>query len=257
MQISRRSFFAAALAVALVSCAAHRTAAATYEAPPNVTWIEVQIGDGGGHGGGGGLQLAQFSDQQQPKVITPAPGPAIGQSGIGSPTYVVPPSTKAGGFINVGQAFNEAAGPYVDAIVQAVLAALIGWAALRFQQATGIKIDGEHRAALTTFLQNQAGSLIADGKVKVAGLKVQVNDEALANAANSALSRIPDAMKAFGLTPETIEKKIVDAIPQTAAGAQIVAQAHEADAAPAAPPVVTAPRAPAPVAPAPVPPKTT
>jgi hypothetical protein len=149
---------------------------------------------------------------------------------VGSPTYVGP--APAGGIINVGQAFNAAVAPYVDAAVQAGIAALVSWLLLGLQKKTGIAIDAGHRQALTTALQNQAGSLLADGMVKMAGVKVNVDSPALAKAANDALASIPDVEKHFGLTPEYVAARIIDTIPQIAAGAAMVAQAHATAGAP-------------------------
>lgn len=133
---------------------------------------------------------------------------------------------QAGGFINVGQAFNAAIAPYVDAIVQALIAALVAWVVLKIKQKTGIDIDAGHRDAVTRALQNQAGALLAAGKVKLDGVKLSVDNLALANAANSLLAAVPDAAKHFGLTPQWAAEKIVAALPQTDAGAQMVAAAQ-------------------------------
>jgi hypothetical protein len=119
--------------------------------------------------------------------------------------------------------------PYVDSIVQTLLMAGIAW--LMKSKYTQW-MDQSARDALGTFAKNTANSLIADGFVHMQGKTVHVNDAALAREANDAATRIPDALKRFGITPDAVAAKIVDAIPQTAAGAQIVAAAHT-DPAPA------------------------
>jgi hypothetical protein len=133
------------------------------------------------------------------------------------------------GIIDIGQAFGQAFAPYINAIVQAIVAALVSWVLLKISQKTGIAIDAQHRAALTTALQNQAGSLIADGMVKIESGKVVVSANAVTNAAADALRAIPDAAAHLGLTPDYVAKRIVDTIPQISAGAAMIA------AAPAAP----------------------
>jgi hypothetical protein len=135
------------------------------------------------------------------------------------------------GFIDIGQAFGQAAAPYVDAIAQALIAALVSWVLLYIKNTTGIAIDAGHRDALTTALQNQAGSLIADGLVKLENGKVTVPPNALTNSAAEILKVIPDAAKHLGLTPDYVAKRIIDTIPQISAGAAMIATATAAPAA--------------------------
>lgn len=132
----------------------------------------------------------------------------------------------AGGFINVGQAFNAAVAPYVDAVVQGVIAALVGWVVWKIKQKTGIDIDAGHRDAVTRALQNQANALLAAGKTRMSGVKIQVDNLALATAANNLLTAVPDAAKHFGLTPQWAAEKILATLPQTDAGARMVADAQ-------------------------------
>ena len=139
---------------------------------------------------------------------------------------------KGGGVINIGQAFGTVAQPYIDAIFNAMILAGVSYLGLVLKQRFGITIDQGNRDALTKFLENSAASLVADGAVKMQGTKITVSDAAMAAEANTALSRIPGALAHFGIDGPTaqkiIEAKILDAIPQTAAGAQIVAAAHAA-----------------------------
>lgn len=117
--------------------------------------------------------------------------------------------------------------PYVDTLVQLIITAVFGiLAKSKYSQ----WLDQSSRDALETFLKNRASSLIAAGAVRMEGKTVDVHSAALASAANEAAKAIPDAMKRFGLTPDVVAAKIVDAIPQTTAGAAMVAEAHKADA---------------------------
>lgn len=145
-----------------------------------------------------------------------------------SPALAADAPVQAGGIINIGQAFSTAVAPYIDAIVQALIAALASWVLFKFKQKTGIDIDQGHRDAIVKALQNQAGALISAGAVKINGTTVRVDNLALAKAANDLLAAVPDAAKHFGLTPDFVAGKIIATIPQTAAGAQIVAQATAA-----------------------------
>ena len=91
------------------------------------------------------------------------------------PGIAAMPAAKGGGFIQIGQVFGNFLQPYIDAAVQALLAALVGWLCLELKKRTGIEIDEKHRAAFTHALTNQVGSLIADGLVKIEG-EEQEND---------------------------------------------------------------------------------
>lgn len=172
--------------------------------------------------------------------VEPAPSQVVGAP-IGQPTFVVPapqvtiqappvavaPAPKPSvGIINIGQSFNETLAPYVNDIVNAVLLALIGLVANWWRQKTGTDIDKNLREGVTRALQNQAGSLLAAGAAKMDGIKIDVKDADLANAANDLLRSVPDAAKRFGLTPEKVAQRILDTIPQTPAGAALVAGAH-------------------------------
>lgn len=183
----------------------------------------------------GGISLAQQTQPtapvQAPAQIQPQPV-AIGGP-VGAPTYVIPPSPEQkkapGGLIDIGQAFSDVLAPYINAAANALILALVGWACKRFTDRTGIEVDKGHRDAIVRGLQNQAGSLLADGKVKMQGLAIHVDNAAIATAANNLLKSLPDAEKHFGLTPEYVQQRIMDMIPQTPAGAALVAQAHTGD----------------------------
>ncbi|MEY9580949.1 hypothetical protein ABIE88_008525 [Bradyrhizobium diazoefficiens] len=133
--------------------------------------------------------------------------------------------TVSAATIDIGQAFT---GGMVDAIngaVMALITAGVGWLGVVLKSKWNIDIEAKHREALTAFLNRQASSLVAKGAVKVQGLKVEVGSDALAVAANAALHSIPDALKFFGLTPESIQKRILDLLPQQPAVAQAQAVA--------------------------------
>lgn len=127
--------------------------------------------------------------------------------------------------IEIGQAFTGGLTDAIAGAVSAVIAALIGWLAMIAKNKFNIEIEKAHRDALTQFLQRQASSLVADGAVRLQGLKIEVSNAALAGVANTAIHAIPDAMKFFGLTPEALQKRIVDLLPQqpAIAAAQAVA----------------------------------
>lgn len=131
--------------------------------------------------------------------------------------------------VNIGQAFSDVLKPYIDAAVSAAILALISWVALVVKKKFNVDIDAQNRDALIKFAQRQAASLVADGAVKLNGVKVEVRNQDLARAANNALASIPDALKHFDIPPDKVGQKvgdmIVDMLPKepAVAAAQAVA----------------------------------
>lgn len=179
----------------------------------------------------------------------PAGGPvAIGQMQAqkdegGKVSIIQAPAPAGGGLIQFS-AFGWLE-PYVDAAANALILALVGYMATALKTKWNIDLDQGHRNALTTFLQNRAASLISDGAVKMQGKSVHVDNAMLARAASQASLAIPGVLKRFGLTPDVVAAKIVDAIPQTTAGAAIIADAHKDSPDPPVPVTDRAPPAPA------------
>jgi len=176
---------------------------------------------------------AQNTISAQPGVmLAPAPGPAVGAGQVGAPTYVVPP-VEDGGVINIGQALGPFLAPYFNALVNALILGFVSWLGVVLKNKFDISIDEGSRNALVTALQNQAGSLIADGLVKIEqNGKITVPSQNLVESANEIMGVIPDAATRLGFTPDYLVKRIVDTIPQTAAGAAMIAAAAPASAAP-------------------------
>jgi hypothetical protein len=168
--------------------------------------------------------VAQFAEGQQQ-----AGGPvAIGQvaaqvdpQGHIAIIQAPAPAPTGGGVIQLS-AFGWLQ-PYVDTVVQALIVVFFGWLGKsKYSQ----WLDQSSRDALEVFVKNRASSLIADGAVRMQDKSVQVDNPLLYRAAAEATTAIPDALKRFGLSPDVVAAKIVDAIPQTSAGAAIIASAH-------------------------------
>ena len=149
-------------------------------------------------------------------VVTRAP-----DGGVALVQATNPPAAPSGGVIQLS-AFGWLE-PYVDTAVQILITAIFGSLA---KSKYGQWLDQSSRDALETFVKNRASSLIADGAVKIESKSVQVDNRLLYRAAAESSTAIPDALKRFGLTPDVVAQKIIDAIPQTSAGASILAEAH-------------------------------
>lgn len=127
--------------------------------------------------------------------------------------------------IDIGQALNGSLQDVINGAVTALITAAVGWLAWLAKSKFNIDIEARHREALTAFLQRQASSLVAQGAVKLSGVKIEVQNQALADAANQALAMIPGALTFFGLTPQRLQAMIVDLIPKQPAVAQAQAVA--------------------------------
>jgi hypothetical protein len=129
---------------------------------------------------------------------------------------------NTGGVIEVG-GFLSQLKPFVDTLITGILSAVVGWVLFIVKSKLNISIDDSMRDAFLTWARNQAASLVADGFVKVNGLKVEVQSGALAVAANTIFKLVPDAAKHFGITPELAAQKIVDMIPHVPTVAAVAA----------------------------------
>lgn len=125
----------------------------------------------------------------------------------------------------VGAAIADMLRDIVAPVVSAAVMALVGWVAMILKNKFNVDIEAQYRDALTAFLQRQASSLIADGAVRLEGVKINVQNDALAAAANAAFTAIPQVMKFFNLTPDRIASMIVDMLPKQPAVAQAAAVA--------------------------------
>jgi hypothetical protein len=159
---------------------------------------------------------------------------------LAAASLVVATTAASAAAIDIGQAMEGSLQDLINGAAMAGITALVGWVAIVAKKKFNIDIEAQYRAVLTAFLQRQALGLIADGAVKLHGVKITVQNEALATAANTALAAIPEALAMFGLTPDKIERMIVDMLPKQPSVAQAQAVAFDV-ANPATPSCAVAP----------------
>lgn len=157
----------------------------------------------------------------------------LGLAFVSAPVLAADPTaaseTASSGFsIDIGQALTGSLKDILNSIATAAIASLVGWVLWVIKSKFGVDLESQYRATLTQFLQRQASGLIAAGAVKLEGVKVEVQSELLAKAANTALQAIPDTMNYFKLTPDKIAEMIVDLIPKEPAVATAAAVALDA-----------------------------
>lgn len=154
--------------------------------------------------------------------------PALAQiaSGAFDQGATIAVTNQGGGLTAIGSPFGVWA-PYVDSIIQAAVVALGSWVLWVLKTKFGVDVDNAQAQKIQMALSNQAGSLIADGAIRIVGGKVVVDREKLDEAAAAIYAAVPDALKHFNMDDAVnlVKDKIIDKVPQTTAGAQMMAAA--------------------------------
>ncbi len=203
MNLFKIAFAAAALALAVPAAAQFPQSVDSSSAV--VPALPSSATKAGGPVAVGQMQAQVDPQTQKVTIIQAAPEPA-----------------KSGGVIQLS-AFGWLQ-PYADTLAQFLITAGFAWFAKSRYSAM---LDKDSRETLEAFAKNRASSLIADGAVRIQGKAIHVDNGFLYRAASESATAIPDALKRFKLSPEVVAQKIIDAIPQTPAGAAIVADAHK------------------------------
>lgn len=104
--------------------------------------------------------------------------------------------------------------PFVTAVTVALIGALVPLVFAYVLKRWGIDVEKAHRDAFQTSLTNAAGLLIQKAAAGAATAKIDVRSPAMAEAIRYVQNGAPDAIKAWGITPERIATAIVAKIPQ-------------------------------------------
>lgn len=106
--------------------------------------------------------------------------------------------------------------PYIVAAIGALISAAVGWLIYLVNKKLGISIDDSMRNSLQTAATNAAGLVLNKLGNQIAGAKIDVKNQYVAEAVNYVLTAAPDAIKHFGLTPDLVAQKILALLPQVA-----------------------------------------
>jgi len=107
----------------------------------------------------------------------------------------------------------------VGIVVGLLVTAYVPIALAAFQKRTGIQLTDQQRATVLGAVQTAAGTLetkLDQGVVKVA--QINVGDSAVAEQAQKAINAVPDAMKALGMTQDSVARIIVGKVDTAAHG---------------------------------------
>lgn len=98
---------------------------------------------------------------------------------------------------------------YVLIIVVTVLGVGVGWIIKRGEAALGIQIEAKHREALQTATSNGAAMILTELFQSRQPMTVDVKSVHLKRSIDYVMNRAaPDAVKHFGLTPETVADQV-------------------------------------------------
>lgn len=109
--------------------------------------------------------------------------------------------------VNVGSIFG-AWRPYLTELVSIAIAAFLGWVLNLIRQRTGLDIEARHREALQTALTNAAGLVISRVDGAAAAVKIPVGSPVIREGVEYVLKGAPDALKYFGITPDSLRDKV-------------------------------------------------
>lgn len=99
--------------------------------------------------------------------------------------------------------------PYIDVIVQAAIGAAVIFTAGLVQKYTGVKVSQNALDKLRAAAATQAGILVAGAEDNLSKTVISVGHPKVAQAANQIIALLPDAAKAVGATPESLQTLIV------------------------------------------------
>lgn len=171
------------------------------------------------------VSIAPLARADEVKGITAAPASqeaqtattkntAVVSKGLTTATVTVPPSTEA-------QTYEIPVKDIMDALMPIILAGVGSIIALGFAIARSwikakfnVEVDKRFADQFQMAATNAAGLLIAKGAAKMDGAAVSVHNQMLADAANDLITRFPEAIKHFDITPERVQEVILGKMPQ-------------------------------------------
>jgi uncharacterized membrane protein len=122
--------------------------------------------------------------------------------------FCVSPAFAQGAVVEL-HGFYEIVQPYLLALVSVLATAIVGWLAELLRRKFSLDIDAAHRDALQTALANGAGLVLTRIGGSLVGKKVDLKHALIADSVNYVLQAVPDAIRHFRITPESVAEKIL------------------------------------------------
>jgi hypothetical protein len=98
--------------------------------------------------------------------------------------------------------------PYLVEGIGLAILAVVSWAAKLLHARTGFELDAKHRDTIQLALTNAAGLVISKVGDHMIGRKIDLKNEALAQAVGYVIKSAPDAVAHFGLTASELRQKV-------------------------------------------------
>lgn len=104
--------------------------------------------------------------------------------------------------IHIGGLWDSVFLPIVAPIIGTLAMVVVGWLAALASKLFGLKIEGQHRDALQTAIENAAGLALQKFGPAIRGASIRVNNPAITAAADYIIDAVPDALRYFGILPK-------------------------------------------------------
>jgi hypothetical protein len=108
--------------------------------------------------------------------------------------------------------FVAAVQPYLTAAATALVGGAITLAATAFRKFTGFQIDAANLSAIQAAAAIEAGKAVAAASDNLATARINVGSTIVVGAADSIACRMPEVLKAAGVTPDELEHLIAGEI---------------------------------------------
>ena len=96
--------------------------------------------------------------------------------------------------------------PYLLTAFSVIVTAIIGWVAALIQRSTGITIEQKYRDSINTALTNGVNMALSALDKRAVDVKLDVKSQVIADAVNWAGSKVPDAVKALGVSSDDLAR---------------------------------------------------
>ncbi|PLW79059.1 hypothetical protein [Cohaesibacter celericrescens] len=98
--------------------------------------------------------------------------------------------------------------PYVETLLMAGVAVVTTWLSAKANKYLGVQLDAKHRATIESVIQSRLRQALAYAADQHAPI-IQTKRQLLKSVSDYVISKAPDAVKHFGLSPADLESMIL------------------------------------------------
>ena len=96
--------------------------------------------------------------------------------------------------------------PYIDALVMGVISIAVAFITAQIYKYTGVKVQAVNVERLKASIQTDVSGLIASGAASLSKQSFHVGSPVVASLADRVAERLPDVVKAAGITPDRLRE---------------------------------------------------